>query len=204
MAEGKTDLAPVNKELTLLFSDISGFTKWSSDKRPEDVHRFLSDYLESMAEIVFAHQGTVDKFMGDGMLAFFGDPFEQPRHVELCLDAAISMQEKIRRLAAKWKPLIDIDLKVRIGINTGRVIVVNLGTKKRVEYTVIGSAVNMAQRMEGSAPAGGILVTRHTRERAPQRYCFSEKRLVTVKGYSDPVEAWELILPADSGNNASI
>jgi adenylate cyclase len=196
MAEGKTDLAPTYKELTILFSDISGFTKWSSDRQPEDVHRFLSDYLESMAEIVFSHEGTVDKFMGDGMLSFFGDPFEHPQHVLQSTRAAIAMQEKIRLLAAKWKPLVGIDLKVRIGINTGRVVVGNLGTRRRIEYTVIGSAVNLAQRMEGSATPGGILVTRNTWEKARDHFSFSEKKMVTVKGYAEPLEAWELIFPS--------
>jgi len=190
MRERKTELVPAYKELTILFSDISGFTKWSSDKSPEQVHRFLSDYLESMAEILFAHGGTVDKFMGDGILAFFGDPFEMPDHCERCLKAAIAMQEKIRILAEKWKPIVDIDLKVRIGINMGKVIVGNLGNKTRIEYTVIGAAVNLAQRMESNAPVGGILVTSDVQGRLKDKFVFKEKRNVTVKGYADTIEAY--------------
>jgi len=190
MREGKTDLAPAYKELTILFSDISGFTKWSSDKSPEDVHNFLSDYLESMAEILFAHGGTVDKFMGDGILSFFGDPFDLPNHTEQCIKSAIAMQKKVRVLAEKWKPIVDIDLKVRIGINTGKVIVGNLGNKTRIEYTVIGAAVNLAQRMESNAPVGGILVTADVWERVKDKFTFTEKRDVTVKGYSEAIEAY--------------
>jgi adenylate cyclase len=190
MREGKTELIPAYKELTLLFSDISGFTKWSSDKSPESVHNFLSDYLESMAGILFAHGGTVDKFMGDGILAFFGDPFEMQNHTEQCVKAAIAMQKKIRSLAEKWKPIVDIDLKVRIGINTGKVIVGNLGNKTRIEYTVIGAAVNIAQRMESNAPVGGILVTADVREKVRDKFTFSEKRDVTVKGYAESIEAY--------------
>jgi adenylate cyclase len=192
MREGKTELVPAYKELTILFSDISGFTKWSSDKSPEDVHTFLSDYLESMAAILFAHGGTVDKFMGDGILAFFGDPFEYPDHLERCLNAACAMQKKIRELAVKWKPLVDIDLKVRVGINTGKVIVGNLGTKTRIEYTVIGSAVNLAQRMESNAIVGGILVTNDVRQKAPPSFIFAEKRQITVKGYEEKIEGYDL------------
>jgi adenylate cyclase len=190
MREGKTELTPAYKELTILFSDISGFTKWSSDKSPEDVHNFLSDYLESMAEILFAHGGTVDKFMGDGILAFFGDPFDMPDHTERCLRAAIAMRKKVRLLAEKWKPLVDIDLKVRIGVNTGKVIVGNLGMKTRIEYTVIGAAVNLAQRMESNAPVGGILVTADVREKVKDKFEFAEKRDVTVKGYGETIEAY--------------
>jgi adenylate cyclase len=190
MREGKTDLIPAYKELTILFSDISGFTKWSSDKSPKQVHKFLGDYLESMAEILFEHGGTVDKFMGDGILSFFGDPLDLPDHTERCLRAAIAMQEKVRELAEIWKPIVDIDLKVRVGINTGKVIVGNLGYKTRIEYTVIGAAVNLAQRMESNAPVGGILVTADAWEKVKDKFAFTEKRDVTVKGYGETIEAY--------------
>jgi len=190
MRERKTELIPAYKELTILFSDISGFTKWSSDKSAEQVHNFLSDYLESMAEILFAHGGTVDKFMGDGILAFFGDPFDMPNHTELCVEAAIAMQKKVRVLAEKWKPIVDIDLKVRVGVNTGKVIVGNLGNKTRIEYTVIGAAVNLAQRMESNAPVGGILITADAWEKVKDKFAFSEKRDVTVKGYGETIGAY--------------
>jgi adenylate cyclase len=192
MRERKTDLIPAYKELTILFADISNFTGWSSEKEPEQVHAFLNDYLESMADILFAHGGTVDKYMGDGLIAFFGDPLEMPDHCECCLSAAIAMQEKTFLLAEKWKPLADIDLKVRIGINTGKVIVGNLANKVRIEYTVSGSAVSIAQRMESGAPPGGILVTAAVREKVKEKFTFSEKQKITVKGYTDPVEAYLL------------
>ena len=190
MREGKTELVPSYKELTILFSDIAGFTKWSSDKQPGGVHAFLSEYLESMAEIIFSNGGTVDKFMGDGILAFFGDPYDMPNHTEQCIKAAIEMQEKARQLAQKWKPLVGIDLNIRIGINIGKVIVGNLGTKTRIEYTVIGAAVNIAQRMESSAPLGGILVTSDIREKVKDKFTFTQKQAVTVKGYTKPIEAY--------------
>jgi len=188
--ERKTELLPAYKELTILFSDIAGFTKWSSDKSPKDVHDFLSDYLESMAEILFSHGGTVDKFMGDGILAFFGDPFDMPNHTEHCIKAAIAMQKKAQELAVKWKPLVDVDLNVRIGINTGKVIVGNLGNKTRIEYTVIGAAVNLAQRMESNAPLGGILVTADVREKVEGIFSFPERIDVKVKGYDEAIEAY--------------
>ncbi|MCL2801744.1 MAG: adenylate/guanylate cyclase domain-containing protein [Treponema sp.] len=190
MHEGKTDLKPAYKELTVLFSDIAGFTKWSSDKSPEDVHNFLNEYLESMAEILFANGGTVDKFMGDGILAFFGDPFDMPNHTEQCIKAAIAMQKKAKELAVKWKPIVDIDLNVRVGLNTGKVIVGNLGSKTRIEYTVIGAAVNLAQRMESNAPIGGILVTKEVKDRVSDKFDFPQRKDVTVKGYDESIEAY--------------
>jgi adenylate cyclase len=193
LKEGKTDLVPVEKELAFLFADISGFTKWSSDKTPESVHAFLSDYLESMAAILFKHGGTVDKFMGDGILAFFGDPFDQPDHTERCVAAAIEMQEKIRELAKKWRPIVGIDLKVRIGINSGKAIVGNLGSKTRIEYTVIGAAVNLAQRMESNAPVGGILVAENAWADVNTAFAFGAPQPVSAKGYEKPVNAYVVI-----------
>jgi adenylate cyclase len=191
--EGRVELAPSSKELTILFSDIAGFTRWSSDKEPRRVHEFLSEFHGCMADIIFAHQGTVDKFIGDGMLAFFGDPLELPNHAEQCVSAAMVMQRKARELAEKWKTLIDIDLHIRIGINTGRVIVGNLGDASRIEYTVIGAAVNLAQRMESNAGIGGILVTGETWKRTARSFPFGERRAITVKGYDEQeIEVYDI------------
>jgi adenylate cyclase len=195
-AEGRTELIPAHKELTMLFADISSFTQWSSDKDAGVVHGFLSDYLENMAAIIFAHGGTVDKFMGDGLLAFFGDPFVQKDHAARCLTAYIAMHKRVVELGKVWGEKVGINLRIRIGINSGRVIVGNLGTKARIEYTVIGSPVNLAQRMESNAPLGGILVARPCWEKIqeiPNSFSFSEKRNVTAKGYDDPIEAFELL-----------
>ena len=191
LAENKTDLVPASKEVSILFADIKGFTNWSSEKEAATVHSFLSDYLESMAGIIFECGGTVDKFLGDGILAFFGDPYEQPDHTDRCIRAAIAMQKKAGELAVKWKPLVDIDLKIRIGINSGQVIVGNLGTKARIEYTVIGAAVNLAQRMESNAPVGGVLVAPDAKARSSGGFRF-QPFAVQVKGYDKPIEAFVL------------
>lgn len=192
LAEKKTDLTPVDKELSILFADIAGFTRWSADKSPESVHEFLSDYLESMATIIYDHGGTVDKFIGDGILAFFGDPFEQPDHAERAFRAALAMQEKVIELRKKWQPIEGIDLKIRIGINAGNVIVGNLGTRARIEYTVIGAAVNLASRMESNAPIGGILVTSTARDLAGDKFEVSVPCEILAKGYEKPVQAFVL------------
>ncbi|MCL2128689.1 MAG: adenylate/guanylate cyclase domain-containing protein, partial [Treponema sp.] len=193
-------LVPAYKDLTILFSDIKSFTTWSAGREAREVHDFLNDYLESMADILFAHGATVDKFMGDGILAFFGDPLDIPNHAGEAIKAAIGMQRKIQELRDKWMPAVGIDLKVRMGINTGKVIVGDLGTRRRIEYTVIGSTVNLAQRMESLATPGGILVTEYTRAAAetaraggPCPFSFSESLDLVVKGYYDPVTGYEII-----------
>jgi adenylate cyclase len=194
VAGQRTNLIPVYKELTILFSDIKSFTTWSAEKEPKDVHDFLNDYLESMADILFMHNATVDKFMGDGILAFFGDPLDIPNHAAEAIKSAIAMQKKAEILKAKWQSRVGIDLQVRIGINTGKVIVGDLGTKRRIEYTVIGSAVNLAQRMEGLATPGGILVTENTKNAAEmfmdKTFSFNEKLELTVRGYDHKVTAF--------------
>ena len=191
-SEGRLDLAPTYRELSVLFADIAGFTKWSADNEQDVVHAFLNHYLESMAAVIFEHGGTIDKFMGDGVMAFFGDPFEQDDHADRAVRTAIAMQKQIACLRDLWKPRVNIDLKVRIGINTGKVIAGNLGTKTRIEYTVIGAAVNLGQRMESSAPPGGILVSDSTRRMIRGPVLFGGRQLVTVKGYDEPVECYEV------------
>ncbi len=187
------ELRPESRELTILFADIANFTGWSSDKSPELVHEFLGNYLDSMSAVLFEHGATVDKFMGDGIMAFFGDPLEQPDHADRALRAALDMQSKAAQLRAEWKDKAGIDLRIRIGVNSGRVIVGNLGSKSRIEYTVIGAAVNLAQRMESNAPVEGILIAAETRKRAAGNFVFGEDRHVKAKGYDAPVEAYVLL-----------
>ena len=195
LAGKRSGLVPVYKELTIVFTDIAGFTRWSADRDAQVVHGFLNVYLESMADILLEHGATVDKFMGDGILAFFGDPMDDPRHTVQAVSSAIVMQKKILELREEWFPKVGIDLKVRIGINTGKVIVGDLGTRKRIEYTVIGSAVNLAQRMESLAPTGGILITENTKVylEGLSEFNYSKEQELIVKGYDKPIIAYQII-----------
>jgi adenylate cyclase len=203
LAEKKVDLMPVVKELTILFVDISGFTSWSSDKSPELVHVFLTDYLESMSSILFKHGGTIDKFMGDGILAFFGDPLDQTDHAERALRAAIDMQSRAREIREVWLDTAGMDFKIRIGVNTGPAIVGNLGSLTRIEYTVIGAAVNLGQRMESNAPPGGVLVSESTWAKTRNAFRFGEVLSVKAKGYEAPVTAYVLQLEEPSMNEGN-
>jgi adenylate cyclase len=180
------------KELTILFSDIKDFTAHSSSFSPDRIRGFLNDYFETMVEVVFTYKGTVDKYIGDGMMVFFGDPEPAPDHALRSVQAAIEMQIKARELSAKWAGEGGFPVHVRIGINTGEVVVGNMGSSRRLSYTVLGSAVNLAKRLESSAPVDGILISQSTRDLVAP---FISTRLfgeINVKGIEDPVRAYEV------------
>ncbi len=152
------------KELTILFSDIKDFTSYSSTMEPDYIQKLLNEYFEAMTEIIFKYKGTLDKFIGDGLMVFFGDPDPQPDHALLCVKAAIEMQQKVREIRAKWEKTGSMPIQIRIGISTGTVVVGNMGSSMRLSYTVIGSAVNLAQRLESNAPVDGILISKRTND----------------------------------------
>jgi adenylate cyclase len=186
------------KELTILFSDIKDFTAHSSSYSPDRIRGFLNDYFETMVEVVFTYKGTVDKYIGDGMMVFFGDPEPAPDHALRSVRAAIEMQNKARGLSEKWAREGGFPVRVRIGINTGEVVVGNMGSSRRLSYTVLGSAVNLAKRLESSAPVDGILISQRTRDLVAP---FISTRLfgeINVKGMQDPVRAYEVYWTGNS------
>ncbi|MGA2401951.1 MAG: adenylate/guanylate cyclase domain-containing protein [Syntrophobacteraceae bacterium] len=180
------------KELTILFSDIKDFTAHSFSYSPDRIRGFLNDYFETMVDIVFTYNGTVDKYIGDGLMVFFGDPEPTPDHALRSVQAAIEMQKKARELSAKWAREGGFPVRIRIGINTGEVVVGNMGSSRRLSYTVLGSAVNLAKRLESRAPVDGILISQRTRDLiAP----FISTRLfgeIQVKGVEGPVRVYEV------------
>ncbi len=185
------------KVLTILFSDIVDFTAWSSDKSPEVVHRTLNQYFKAMADIVFRYDGTVDKYMGDGLLVFFGDPVDTPQHPLKAVQAAQEMQHTARILRKQWQVNHGLPLKIRIGINSGEVIVGNLGSQKRLDYTVIGANVNLAQRLEKHAPPGGILISSAVAAELPPDISLRPPRKILLEGFEDKVEVLEIAPKTD-------
>ncbi|MEN2985935.1 MAG: adenylate/guanylate cyclase domain-containing protein [Thermodesulfovibrionaceae bacterium] len=138
------------RDVTVLFSDIRGFTALSEKIQPENVIELLNEYFAAMTEVIFKWEGTLDKFIGDAIMVFWGAPLPQPDHAERAVRCAIEMSQKLRELCKKWsyenKPTINIG----IGINTGEVLVGNIGVEgKKMDYTVIGDHVNLASRLEG-------------------------------------------------------
>jgi adenylate cyclase len=182
------------KELTILFSDIKDFTSYSATMTPDHIQRLLSEYFEAMTEIVFKHHGTVDKFIGDGLMVFFGDPDPQPDHALRCVNAAIEMQKKVREIKTKWERQGDMPIQIRIGINTGTVVVGNMGSARRLSYTVLGSAVNLAQRLESNAPVEGILISQRTYDSVKDHVPTHPLGQMEVKGFDKPVSVYEVPL----------
>ncbi len=160
------DLSTRRKELTILFADIEGFSTMSEAVEVEYINQILNDFFERMTRVVFQYQGTVDKFLGDGLLAFFGDPLPIENHALAAVNAALKMQKEMAEMDREWSSAgiagLDRGLRIRIGINSGLVIVGNVGSSRRLEYTVIGSAVNIASRLQSLAPPGGVIMTGRT------------------------------------------
>ncbi len=182
------------KELTILFSDVKGFTTHSAKLKPDQVRQILNEYFDAMIGIVFEHGGTVDKFMGDGLMVFFGDPEPQPDHALRCVRAAIAMQLKVREIRERWIAEGKFPLQIRIGINSGQVIVGNMGSARRLSYTALGSNVNLAQRLESNAPVDGILVSQATYEKVKDEVQSRSLGEIQVKGLEQPVPVFEILV----------
>jgi adenylate cyclase len=178
------------KELTIMFTDIKSFTTYSSTMTPDQIQNFLAEYFDAMVQIVFKYEGTVDKYIGDGLMVFFGAPEPQADHAVRCVKAAIEMQKKCRELKEKWVREGLFPLKIRVGINTGEVVVGNMGTRKKLAYTVLGSDVNLANRLESNAPVEGIMISRRTYDLIKDEIPTLPHEPVLVKGLDIPIEVY--------------
>ena len=137
------------KDLTVLFSDIRGFTTISEGLSPEELVHLLNEYLTVMTDVVFKYDGTLDKYMGDAIMAIYGAPYEQQNHPASACHSALEMMEKLRKLNEKWNSEGKKPLDIGIGINTGMMMVGNMGSDQRFDYTVMGDTVNLGSRLEG-------------------------------------------------------
>lgn len=179
--------------ISVLFCDIRGFTTISETLAPEKVVQLLNEYFESMVEVVFRNGGTLDKFIGDGLMVIFGAPQDDPKQEEHALQAAIEMQAELRKLAEKWKPE-GLNLRIGIGINSGPAIVGNIGSARRMDYTAIGDTVNLASRLESSTKelGVGILLSEYTYNALRGSYRFRSMGSVRVRGRSQAVETYSV------------
>ena len=138
------------RHLTVLFTDLRDFTAYSEEHEPEEVVEILREYLTAMVDIIFKHGGTVDKFIGDSILGIFGAPIKYPDHAARACLAAFEMAEQLRVLQERWKAEGKTPLRMGLGVSTGEVVVGNLGSEQRFDYTVIGDAVNLGARLEAA------------------------------------------------------
>lgn len=181
------------KELTILFSDIKDFSILTDKSEPEDISLLLNTYFDEMVKIVFEYEGTVDKFMGDGLLVFWGDPVDMPDHAFRAVSAALKMQNKVDELNKRWEREGRPTISIRIGINTGFVTVGSVGSKTRADYTILGKNVNLAQRLESKATPGKILISHRTFSLVQDRVGTKQLGEIRVKGESMPVKVYEVL-----------
>lgn len=182
-----------SRMVTLAFTDIRGFTSLLERIKPQDAVEMLNDYFTDIVDEVIAEEGTLDKFMGDGLMAFWNAPNDQADHALRAVKAALKMQERVSLLVARWTRegrsfmTDNPDLSTGIGINTGEAIVGNIGSPKRMEYTAIGDAVNLAARLQGVAKGGEVLISESTLALVKDRVRWTRLEPVSIKGKANPV-----------------
>ncbi|MBP6627963.1 MAG: adenylate/guanylate cyclase domain-containing protein [Kofleriaceae bacterium] len=197
---GVARLGGERRDLTVLFSDIRGFSSLSERLPPEELAAFMSEYLTPMTELVLDGAGTLDKYIGDAVMAFWGAPIEQPDHAVRACTAALAMQARLATLSAAWAGRGLPPLAIGVGVNTGPMAVGNMGSRARFDYTVLGDAVNLAARLEGLTKeyAVGILVGEATARAAAGQFVFRQLDQVRVKGRASAAPVFELIGPVGS------
>jgi adenylate cyclase len=192
---GKTDalrLGGQRREISVLFSDIRGFTSFSEQLPPEEVGVMLNEYFAVTVAVIFAHGGTVDKFVGDAIMALFNAPLDQPDHAERAVKTALAMQEATHALAVEWEKRGRPRLRIGIGIHTGLAVVGSFGAEQRSDYTVVGDTVNVAARLEGMSKDLDclIVISAVTAQRLPTLAPFEPLGMVTIRGREAGLEVY--------------
>ena len=189
-------IASKRKKLTVCFSDIADFTETTDKMESEDLTQLLNHYLTEMSKIALQYGATIDKYVGDAIVMFFGDP--ESRGVKedalACVKMALAMQKRIGELAEVWRNTgIEAPLRCRIGIHTGYCTVGNFGSEDRMDYTIVGGAVNLASRLEHEAPPGGVLISYETYAHVKDEILWEERGPIRVKGIAYPIATYGVI-----------
>jgi adenylate cyclase len=191
----KLKLGGEKRELTAFFSDIQGFSSFSEAMTPERLVHFLNLYLTEMCDIVFNHDGTIDKFEGDAIIAFFGAPITLPDHAARAVTCAAEIQKRMDTLREEWKADGWPEVRMRIGINSGDIVVGNMGSRDRMDYTIMGNAVNLASRLESGAKQYRVytMISEFSRKLAGDVAEYRELDMIRVKGIEQPVKVYEIL-----------
>ena len=188
------------KKLTVFFSDIKGFTEITDRLEPEVLSSLLNSYLNEMSKIALKYGGTIDKFIGDAILIFFGDPESKgdKEDAKACVLMALEMRERMKHLRKLWEDQgISNPLDIRIGINTGFCNVGNFGSEDRLDYTIIGGEVNLASRLESNAEIGQILISHETYALIKKDVMCQQKDEINVKGIAHKIQTYQVDTPYD-------
>ncbi|MFN8578763.1 MAG: adenylate/guanylate cyclase domain-containing protein [Candidatus Sericytochromatia bacterium] len=194
--DSKINLSLVGElqDCSILFADICGFTSISENISPQETVKLLNEYLTNMTKVIFSFNGSVDKFIGDGIMAVFGAPVSNPNHSLEATLAAVEMKNEIENLKKKFIEDFGIkDFNIRIAINSGQAIYGNVGSPQRMDFTVIGDSVNIASRMEKIAPEGGILISKSTYDKVREYINVKEWEPINIKGKKEAVKVYEVI-----------
>ncbi len=184
-----------NREITIFFSDVAGFSTISEKLTPPELVALLNEYLSEMTDIILSHGGTVDKYEGDAIMAFYGAPHDLPDHALRACLASIDMKKKLREMQDHWKSIGQVALSCRMGMNTGDAVVGNMGSRMRMDYTAMGDSVNLASRLEGANKfySTGAMISEMTYEQAKEHIEARRLDRIRVVGKSQPILVYELI-----------
>jgi class 3 adenylate cyclase/HAMP domain-containing protein len=194
------------KKLTVFFSDIQGFTQLTDTMDPEAMTMVLNVYLTAMTQIALEHGGTIDKFIGDAVMVFFGDPESKGTHedAQACVNMALAMKEKMAELKAYWQDQgYKLPFHIRMGINTGYCTVGNFGAEDRMDYTTIGGNVNLASRLESHAKPDQILISHTTQQLVEDIVVSNPLEEIMVKGIATPIQTHEVLGHSDTHIDAT-
>lgn len=191
----KLKLGGEKREITILFSDIAGFTSISEKLTPEELVSLLNEYLTEMTNIILKNNGLVDKYIGDAIMCFWGAPLDNKNHTIDACTSAIEMQNKLEELRPIWQKKYGVEVIARIGINTAKCVVGNMGSSDRFDYTAMGDGVNLASRLEGINKSYGtyIMISEFLKEKVDSKFQTREIDTVRVKGKNNGVKIFELI-----------
>lgn len=184
------------KKMTVFFSDLVGFGQLSEEMEPNDLSRILDSYLSEMADIADQYGATVDKFIGDGIMIFFGDPKSKgtKKDAEICVAMALDMQRRMNLLQIQWRQEgIDRNLQVRMGINTGFCTVGNFGSNDRMNYTAVGTEVNLASRLETACTPGEVLISSSTFLLVQDKFVCKSNGDLQIKGFAEPIPVYKAV-----------